>query len=150
MRYQFPDFLRNHCTEAAYSRWLLRKAGGHVRRDRKRGHTKPMVSTYKNAIHNAVVLSGGLDAYTGKALRWDLISRYRNAASKAGRTRYKHKFGDLPTVDHVDGARGEPRFRICAWRTNDAKHDLPYKEFVKLCRQVLAHHRRARGPLRTA
>jgi hypothetical protein len=142
MKQQLPVFLRNRCTEDAYGRWLRRRASAHVRRDRKRGFAKSTVATYKTAIHEAVVASGGRDAYTGKPLRWDLISRYDNAASKAGRTKYKHKFGDLPSVDHVGGGGERPRFRICAWRTNDAKHDLPYEDFVALCHDVIAHCRR--------
>jgi hypothetical protein len=33
-----------------------------------------------------------------------------------------------------------PDFAICSWRINDAKHDLPYEQFIKVCREVLAHH----------
>jgi hypothetical protein len=75
-------------------------------------------------------------------LRWDLISKYDNAASSAGRRTYKGTFGDLPTVDHVGDGVGAPDFRICAWRINDAKNDLTYEQFVALCRAVLAHHDR--------
>lgn len=92
------------------------------------------------AIHAAVADSGGVDAYTGHPLRWDLISTYDNEQSKAGKRAYKKAFGDLPSVDHVGDGLGAPDFAICAWRTNDAKNDLPFDEFVTLCRAVIAHH----------
>jgi hypothetical protein len=31
-----------------------------------------------------------------------------------------------------------------AWRTNDAKNDLRYDDFVALCRAVVRHHQRVR------
>ncbi len=141
---RLPAFLRAQCTESAYLRWLHRKAAAHVRRDRKRGLARATVSAYKAAIHGAVVAGKGLDAYTGQRLAWHLLSRYDNAKSKVGRTRYKHRFGDLPTVDHVGGAARRVEFKICAWRTNDAKHDLTYMDFFALCRAVVAQDRRNR------
>jgi hypothetical protein len=144
-KHQFPQFLSGQCPEKTYYRWLHRKAAAHVRRDRKRGFKNTSVSAYKAAIHRAVEQSRGLDAYTGQPLRWRLLSRYNNAASKAGRTRYKQRFGDLPTIDHVGGRGSRAGFMICAWRTNDAKHDLTYKDFIALCRAVIAHaHRMSR------
>jgi hypothetical protein len=73
-------------------------------------------------------------------LRWDLISKYTNDESKAGKRAYKRTFADLPSVDHVGDGLGAPDFRICAWRTNDAKTDLSHEEFVSLCRAVVAHY----------
>jgi hypothetical protein len=98
---------------------------------------------YKEAIHVAVEASGGIDAYTGLSLKWELISRYNNAEGKKGGRAYKKKFGDLPTVDHVDEGLDAPNFKICSWRVNDANSDLTLPEFVKLCREVLTHHRHA-------
>jgi hypothetical protein len=43
----------------------------------------------------------------------------------------------LPTVDHVNDGLGPADFRICAWRTNDAKNDQSLDEFVALCRRVI-------------
>jgi len=43
----------------------------------------------------------------------------------------------LPTVDHVVDRRNDAEFVICAWKTNDAKSDLEYDDFVELCRKVL-------------
>ena len=141
-KHQYPAFLRGRCTETTYRKWLHRRAMAHVRRDRKRRVMSATVAAYKAAIHAAVEESRGLDAYTGQPLRWRLLSRYDNAASKVGGTRYKQRFGDLPTVDHVGGAGARAQFKICAWRTNDAKHDLLYKDFIALCRAVVAHSSR--------
>ena len=44
----------------------------------------------------------------------------------------------LPSVDHVGDGKGAANFKICAWRTNDAKNDLSYEEFLELCRKVIA------------
>jgi hypothetical protein len=140
-RHPLPNFLRGHVSETTYQRWLKRKAAAIVRRDRRRGNKGATVAEYKRAIHEAVVRGGGKDAYTGQSLRWDLISKYDNEASRRGGRNYKHRFGDLPSVDHVNEGRGRPRFQICAWRTNDAKSDLSYEDFVALCRSVLRHHR---------
>lgn len=30
-------------------------------------------------------------------------------------------------------------FRICAWRTNDARNDLTHQEFLELCGRALRH-----------
>ena len=91
------------------------------------------------AIHQAVYKSGGLDAYTGEALDWNLISVYNNEESRKGRRVYKKKFAKLPTVDHVGDGTGSADFVICGWGTNDCKNDLPRAEFIELCRAVLAH-----------
>ena len=93
----FPAFLDGTVSQESYERWLLRKAAVHVKRDRKRGHTCAGAA-YRNAIHEAVVLSGGNDAYTGEKLDWSLISTYDNDASKTGRHAYKAGFALLPTV----------------------------------------------------
>ena len=133
-----PVFLNSVVTQLAYERWLLRKAAAHVKRDRKRGHTCADAA-YRNAIHQAVVLSGGNDAYTGEKLDWSLISTYDNDASKLGRHAYKAGFALLPTVDHVASDATSASFNICGWRTNDAKHDLSVDSFLDLCRSVLEH-----------
>lgn len=134
-----PEFLAASVTAASYERWLNRKASAHVRRDRQRDQTSVSVSLYKEAIHAAVVLSQGKDAYTGEALHWHLISKYNNDESKKGRHSYKSTFALLPTVDHVNAGATEASFRICSWRTNDAKNDLSVEDFVRLCEKVLVH-----------
>jgi hypothetical protein len=145
IKYQFPSFLEGVVPSQFYSRWLGRKARAHRSRDRDRGNSTATIEEYKIAIHSAVLRSNGVDAYTGQPLRWDLISKYDNEASKAGRRTYKRQFGDLPSVDHIGDGLSAPDFLICAWRTNDAKNDLSYDDFVALCRAVLAHEPSIRG-----
>jgi hypothetical protein len=123
---------------ATYRRWLDRKAIAHVRRDRARGRPCS-AATYRKAIHDAVVASEGRDAYTGEVLDWTLISTYCNTQSALGRHAYKRTLALLPTVDHVEADAPTSAFRICAWRTNDAKNDLSVEAFVALCRRVVAH-----------
>lgn len=137
-KHTLPPFLAGSITDATYERWLHRKASAHVRRDRERGHTCTP-ATYKEAIHAAVLASSGRDHYTGEQLDWSLISTYKNEDSQAGRHAYKLGFALLPTVDHVSASATEASFKICAWRTNDAKNDLSVQEFVALCRRVLEH-----------
>jgi hypothetical protein len=110
-----------------------------VRRDRKRGNTKATNAAYKVAIHRAVQCCGGHDHYTGEHLDWSLLSKYRNAESKAQGRRYKATLALLPSADHVGDGLGEADFKICAWRTNNAKNDLSHDDFVALCRRVVAH-----------
>ncbi len=133
-----PPFLDGIVQADAYERWLTRKALAHVKRDRKRGSSVTS-ALYKEAIHAAVLLSEGRDAYTGEMLDWHLISTYKNDDSKAGKHAYKKGFALLPTVDHVDAGATEASFRICSWRTNDAKNDLSPKEFLELCSSVVKH-----------
>ena len=133
-----PEFLESVVSRDAYERWLLRKAAAHVKRDRKRGHACADAA-YRDAIHQAVLLSGGNDAYTGEVLDWSLISTYDNESSKIGRHAYKAGFALLPTVDHVASDATSASFKICGWRTNDAKHDLSVDSFLRLCQSVLEH-----------
>jgi hypothetical protein len=137
-KYQLPSELK--IGQSTYERWLARKAKAHVVRDRKRGNGAVTIEAYKLAIHKAVCASGGKDRYTGENLRWDLLSQYDNAKSKAGRRAYKAALALLPTVDHLGDGLGPADFAICSWRTNGAKGDLSHDEFIALCRQVIAHH----------
>jgi len=136
-KYQIPKFLEGTVTQAHYERWLHRKAVTHVKRDRNRGNKTATNVEYKIAIHKAVSDSEGKDAYTGEELDWALLSRYDNEASKKHGRNYKKQFALLPSVDHVGDGTGPADFKICAWRTNDAKNDLSYEEFVELCRKVV-------------
>jgi hypothetical protein len=138
-KYQLPGFLRQELTQANYERWLARKATAHVKREKKRGNTMAIREAYTIAIHQAVIHSGGQDYYTGEHLDWSLLSQYSNIESQAGGRRYKATLALLPTVDHVGDGLGEAEFKICAWRTNDAKNDLTHQEFVALCRRVVTH-----------
>ncbi len=134
-----PAFLEGVVKPEAYERWLGRKAAAHVRRDRKRAQSDVTTSVYKEAIHAAVLRSEGRDAYTGEALNWKLISTYNNEDSIGGKQIYKSGFALLPTVDHMSAGATEASFRICGWRTNDAKSDLSFDGFVELCQKVLTH-----------
>lgn len=134
-KHTIPAFLEDIVTPEKYERWLQRKAAAHVKRDRNRGRGATR-SAYKEAIHAAVILSDGRDSYTGEDLDWKLISTYKNEDSKAGRHGYKSRFALLPTVDHIDAGATESSFRICAWRTNDAKSDLSPANFIALCTKV--------------
>lgn len=135
-KHAMPSFLEGVVTPEAYERWLIRKAAALVKRHRKTG-PKCTGSAYRAAIHQVVVRSGGKDAYMGEKLDWHLISAYNNEHAKRGRRAYKAEFALLPSVDHVQPEATEARFRICAWRTNDAKNDLSLEPFLDLCQKVL-------------
>ncbi|WP_293003992.1 hypothetical protein [Nevskia sp.] len=137
-KYTIPPFLEGVVTPGAYERWLVRKANAHVKRDRKRGHTCSG-SAYREAIHAAVMHSDGVDAYTGEKLHWHLMSTYKNEDSQKGRHAYKAGFALLPTVDHVTAEATEASFKICSWRSNDAKNDMSHQQFIELCERVLKH-----------
>lgn len=138
----YQHFLKDVIDKAAYDRWLSRKSRAHLKRDRSRGNSDSTNEHYKIAIHQAVVICNGLDSYTGKPLRWDLLSKYDNAESKSSGRAYKAKFADLPTVDHVNDGLGKPEFKICSWRVNDAKNDLSLDDFLVLCDSILSYNRR--------
>jgi hypothetical protein len=136
-KYQLPDFLLEKVEQEEYEKWLQRKARGHFRRDRGRGNNTATAEEYKMAIHEAVLSSHGVDVYTGEELNWTLLNTYNNKQSKKRGKEYKRQFDLLPSVDHVDDGKGAANFKICAWRTNDAKNDLSYEEFVELCKKVI-------------
>jgi hypothetical protein len=144
-KYELPAFLDGKVSREQYERWLHRKAIAHVRRDRKRGNISATNEEYKIEIHRAVIESDGLDFYTGTMLDWSLISTYKNDLSKSDGRRYKAQFALLPTVDHVNDGLGPADFKICSWRTNDAKNDLTLGEFVELCERVVSHNK-PKGP----
>ena len=139
-KYSLPLFLSDQVPQEVYERWLRRKAQAHVKRDRGRGNQTAIGEAYRVAIHAAVIESDGFDAYTGEKLDWSLLSQYDNDASQEQGRRYKHGFALLPTLDHVGDGTGMADFKICGWRTNDAKHDLEMPEFIALCQAVLEHH----------
>jgi hypothetical protein len=138
-RHLLPSFLEGRVDPDVYERWLQRKAAAHVRRDRLRELSGVSGAAYRDAIHTAVILSNGLDAYTGEALDWQSIGKYNNQDSTLGRHGYKAEFALLPTVDHVEASAAAATFKICSWRTNDAKCDLPIETFRKVCKLVLEH-----------
>jgi hypothetical protein len=132
-----PQFLEGLLDPQAYERWLKRKANSHFKRDRKRNYHDITAAAYRDAIHEAVLQCEGRDFYTGEELDWSLVSQYDNHESESGRHAYKAAFALLPTVDHFDSSLPNSGFRICAWRTNDSKHDLSYQGYIDLCIKVL-------------
>ncbi len=136
-RYALPPFLVGRVDPLVYERWLARKAAAHLKRDQKRGYEGVSRSLYREEIHKAVFASEGRDYYTGETLDWSLLSKYKNEDSIAGKHAYKAGFALLPTIDHIESAQTNSGFRICGWRTNDAKHDLTHDEFIQLCKLVL-------------
>ena len=138
-KYDLPIFLEGRVESVMYAKWLDRKASVHFKRDSIRGYEGITKSSYKMGIHAAVVESQGKDYYTGEELDWQLLSKYNNGLSKAGRHEYKASFALLPTVDHIDSSKMNSGFCICSWRTNDAKHDLTYAGFIDVCIKVLRH-----------
>ena len=139
-KYSLPSFLSVQVPQEVYERWLRHKAQAHVKRDRRRGNKTAIGEAYRVAIHAAVIESYGCDAYTGEKLDWSLLSQYDNDASQEQGRHYKHDFALLPTLDHVGNGTGAADFKICGWRTNDAKHDLEMPEFLAVCQAVLEHH----------
>jgi hypothetical protein len=139
-KYQLPSFLSGQVTQEIYERWLRHKAQAHVKRDRRRGNITANGDAYRFAIHSAVLECDGHDTYTGEELKWSLISQYNNDEAKQQRRDYKRRFALLPTVDHVGNGMGTADFKICGWRTNDAKNDLELSAFLDLCQAVLKHH----------
>jgi len=135
-KYQFPECLKNQCHLSNLTDGLSGRPE-HISSVIGNAGIKCDKESYKTAIYEAVVRSKGIDVYTGKKMRWDLISKYDNDQSKAKGREYKKEFGDLPTLDHVDDGSGSPQFNICSWRVNDAKNDLTLDEFLAVCREVL-------------
>ena len=137
-KYELPAFLVGKVTEGEYKHWLDAKASAHFRRDKKRRNIATTRKEYKEAIHQAVKESRGKDAYTDEELDWTLISKYDNKESKKQGRQYRIKFAPLPTIDHNDRGKGVYEFKICSWRTNDAKNDLSYNDFLELCKRIIA------------
>jgi hypothetical protein len=102
-----PRFLPPDVTLEKYRRWLDRKTAALVRRDVGRGNKSAARKAYKQAIHDAVLKSGGRDAYTGELLNWSLIGTYDNTQSQALRRAYKATLG-------LAADRGSRRRRVRA------------------------------------
>ena len=137
IKYSLPKFLEGKISQKDYKHWLVRKAQCHFKRDKARENRTATNENYKLAIHKAVLSSKGIDAYTNEKLDWSLLNKYDNEDSKKNGRKYKKKFAQLPSVDHVGDGKGKAKFKICSWRTNDAKNDLSYKDFVCLCEKVV-------------
>ena len=127
-----------------YPGWVQRKAVALCKRDQKRGGSGN-VQHYRLAIHQAVLACGGRDHWTGEPLDWALIGTYDSREGAAASAEHKKQFAMLPTIDHRSN-RPEPDVVICAWRTNDAKHDMTPEELLVFCRAVLEHSPHWDGP----
>ncbi len=121
----------------AYPSWVQRKAVTLCKRDQKRGGTGN-VQQYRLAIHAAVLASEGHDHWTGERLDWELLGTYDTHDAAAGKSAIKKQYAMLPTIDHRSNAP-EADFVICAWRTNDAKHDMTPEDLLAFCHAVIAH-----------
>jgi hypothetical protein len=131
-----PEWMPEGC-RLTYPGWVQRKAVTLCKRDQKRGGTGN-VQQYRLAIHGAVLASEGRDHWTGEGLDWHLIGTYDNREATAGKGEHKKQFAMLPTIDHSSDTP-EPEFVICAWRTNDAKHDMTPEELLAFCEAVIRH-----------
>ena len=139
-KYAPPAFLVSQgVADKRYTRWLSHKAKTHLKRDRARTkNSAASRESYMLAIHSAVIRSEGNDAYTGEALHWHLISTYDSDAAKVGGKKYRSTYALLPSADHVGDGSCSGDFLICACRTNDAKSDLDFADFLALCQRVVA------------
>jgi hypothetical protein len=135
--YYLPDFLNDIVSDKDYRNWLDKKSKAVHTRDKKRFKNVSTRKEYKKAIHGAIINSKGYDFYTNERLDWTLIGQYDNEASKKGGIVYKRKFHLLPTIEHFKVNSSELDFKICSWRSNDAKNDMTYDEFIRLCELVL-------------
>lgn len=131
-----------------YPGWVQRKAVTLCKRDQKRGGSGN-VQQYRLAIHQAVLASGGLDHWTGEQLDWHLIGTYDNREASEGKGEHKKQYALLPTIDHHCNTP-TPDFVICAWRTNDAKHDMTPDELEAFCKRVVAQAAARRAALEAA
>jgi hypothetical protein len=137
-KYQPPPWVAEHMDAATYTRYVKRMARGAFLRDVKGGGTYS-IEEAADAIHGAVLANEGRDHWTGEPMRWDLLGRYDSSESALRGGAYKKELAMKPTIDHRNS---EPvcDFVICAWRTNDAKHDMSIDELKECCRLVLEHN----------
>ena len=142
-RLELPEFLNGTVSQEQYRKWLQSKARAHRGRDKDRGNLEATNAAHKSAIHKAVIDSKGVDEYTGELLHWKLIGTWDNAEAKAGGRKYKERYHFQPTIDHAGDGMGEPNFKICSYRTNDAKGIMTHDEFIAFCRLVIAHSERS-------
>lgn len=130
-----PESVRQHGISCIrYNSWVDRQARTCKRRDA--ADRRQPIEVYREAIHKAVLRSSGLDEYTGEALEWNRLNHERPAGP--GR-RPRRINGRYPSVDHYQGPN-VVTYRICAGTVNFAKGALDHRQFVSLCRMVVAHH----------
>ncbi len=115
---------------------LIRKKGEAVTRRDKRRSGKYSVKEAIEAIHQASHRCNGFDPYDGSKLDTALLGEYKNKDAKAQGAAHKRRLAMLPPVDHVT-AKPVADFEIVSWQINDAKGDMPPKEFIAYCRRVV-------------
>ncbi|QEY31093.1 hypothetical protein EVJ50_01310 [Synechococcus sp. RSCCF101] len=105
-------------------------------KDRSMGLTP--LPQWREAIQEAVIRSGGVDHWTGEALRWDLLQHYDGRqASRSGRE-YRRRFALMPVLDQQQGALG-PALVVCSLRSHGIRGDLTRDEWMAHSWQVLVH-----------
>ncbi len=139
-KYFLPDFLKGMLPESQYRRWLVRKASHLYHADKKQN--RPCVATatgslYKQLIHQAVLVNGLSDPFTGDTLRWDLLGAWDDSFTKNPSEALVKKFSLLPTVDHIDPCGKTVDFEICSWLVNRCKADLTPDEFIAQCKTII-------------
>jgi len=127
--YPHPDFVP---LVFDYRDWLIRKAKSMRARDRDRwGGLNLTQDNYRTMIHNAISGSNGRCYFTRELLDWNLLGEpFRGDPLHPMNCRLH------PTVDHLD-PWPNIQLVVCGGLVNDAKSNLPYGEFVALCRQVI-------------
>ena len=131
-----PDWIPG-TTKHIYPGWVQRKAVTLCKRDQKRGGNGN-VQHYRLAIHQAVVASEGRDHWTGEWLAWDLIGTYDPREAAVDKGEHRKQFAMLPTIAQRCAEPGA-EFVVCAWRTNDAKHDMTPEELLAFCTAIVHH-----------
>jgi len=132
-KYELPYLLADIVTHETYERWLRRKAQQHVRHDRQRGNKTAIGELYRNAIHDAVKESGGLDAYTGEKLEWNLIGNTATMCQKKRGTATNTHFPCYPQLTMLVMEQDQPILKSAGGEPTTPKMASTY---MSLCRFV--------------
>ena len=134
--YSIPAFLRGQCTAQRYRVWIFAKATANYKRDSGRGNNEITRQAYRKAIHQAVIASGGVDAYTGLPLDWHLIGTYDNETSREQGEPIRKDWGTCRQSITSGMGLGRQTSRSASWPQR-RQNDLTIEEFIELCKQVL-------------
>ncbi len=143
-----PEFLDGVVSQEAYAAWIKGRARQLFQRDKQR--KQPYVKTanwylYREKIHEAVVICGTFDRYSGDTLRWELINTWSINKSKTDPDIFRN-YALMPTVDHVDPQSQTLELEICSWVVNLVKGYLAPEQFVALCRKIVAYREKSALP----
>ena len=122
-------------SDGKYSELIQRKAVAVTRRDKRRGGNTPSKQAIE-AINEAFHRCNGFDPYDGSKLDPKLLGTYNSNDAKAEGVNTRGGDSMLPTLITIT-AEPVPDFEIVSWQTNDAKGDMPPKEFIAYCRRVV-------------